>query len=81
MNPLIWTVFMGYIIWENTALQAKTRKITHILIQQLVPECTADDKREFIQSLTPIRKFGKHIRETNTTFGHFEEYNENNAIQ
>jgi len=41
----------------------KQNKITHILIQQSVPECTADDKREFIQTFTAIRTFGKCIRE------------------
>lgn len=29
----------------NTAIQSKTKQITHILIQQFVPECTADEKK------------------------------------
>jgi len=61
---------MGYIIWrKNIALQTKTKQVTHILIQQFVPECTADDKREFIQTFTAIITFEKCIREINTTSG------------
>jgi len=54
---------------KKHSITDKTKTITHILIQQFVPECTADDKREFIQTFTAIRTFGKCIREINNTSG------------
>jgi hypothetical protein len=60
---------LSYLV-TNTAIQSTTKQITHILIQQFVPECTADEKKRIHTSFfTAIRTFGKCIREINTTFG------------
>ena len=42
----VWVMLFG----KTLHYRQKTKEITHILIQQFVPECTADDKREFIQT-------------------------------
>jgi hypothetical protein len=47
---------MGYVIWKKKHCITDKNK-TNILIQQFVPECTADVKREFIQTFTAIRTF------------------------